>query len=283
MSQSILFLCVANSARSQMAEGLARKRFGERFPVLSAGSEPSVVNPYAIEVMAEVGVDLGAHRSKSVQEIDPEAIGTVITLCAEEVCPAFLGQARRLHWPIADPATKGAALPREEMLARFRAARDQIDARLAVFEALIALPPGPSPMEFHASVRVTSLPASARFYAWLLGAGPKEWTHRYATFVLPELHTNFVLLVSDGLPLHKDTLYHLGIAVKDKAAVIEAFERARAADVVVHKPPRTTWRGTPLHELWLEDPDGNLVEIYARLTPEELALAPADLQPVFLT
>lgn len=135
-SRSILFLCVANSARSQMAEGLARKLFGDRIVVQSAGSEPSVVNPWAIEVMREVGVDLTAHRSKSVQTIDPATVGTVITLCAEEVCPAFLGQARRLHWPIPDPASKDPTVPAEQMLVRFRTARDQIQGRLAVLGAL---------------------------------------------------------------------------------------------------------------------------------------------------
>lgn len=132
MSQSkqVLFLCVANSARSQMAEGLARMILGPRVQVQSAGSEPSVVNPYAIEVMRELGVDLTTHRSKSVHSIDPEQVGTVITLCAEEVCPVFLGRARRLHWPIPDPATKEQTIPREEMLARFRAARDTIRGML---------------------------------------------------------------------------------------------------------------------------------------------------------
>ncbi len=127
---SILFLCVANSARSQMAEGLARLLFGGRVPVQSAGSEPSQVHPYAIEVMRELGVDLGAHRSKSVQTIDPASVGTVITLCAEEVCPVLLGAARRLHWPIQDPASKDPAIPRDEMLARFRAARDTLRGML---------------------------------------------------------------------------------------------------------------------------------------------------------
>lgn len=127
---SILFLCVANSARSQMAEGLARMILGDRVPVLSAGSEPSQVNPYAIEVMRELGVDLSTHRSKSVHTIDPATVGTVITLCAEEVCPAFLGRARRLHWPIPDPASRDVTIPREEMLARFRSARDAILERL---------------------------------------------------------------------------------------------------------------------------------------------------------
>jgi arsenate reductase (thioredoxin) len=132
-NKSILFLCVANSARSQMAEGLGRMIFGDRVPVLSAGSEPSKVNPYAIEVMRELGVDLTAHHSKSVQSIDPAIVGTVITLCAEEVCPVFLGKTRRLHWPIPDPASKDASIPREEMLARFRTARDTIRGMLERF------------------------------------------------------------------------------------------------------------------------------------------------------
>jgi arsenate reductase len=133
-NKSILFLCVANSARSQMAEGFARKLFGARIAVQSAGSEPFQVNPFAIEVMREIGVDLSTHRSKSVQTIDPATVGTVITLCAEEVCPVFLGKARRLHWPIADPASKDSSLSREEMLARFRSARDEIRRRLEAFE-----------------------------------------------------------------------------------------------------------------------------------------------------
>lgn len=132
-SKYILFLCVANSARSQMAEGLARMMFGERQPVMSAGSDPSTVNPYAVEVMRELGVDLSTHHSKSVQAIDPATIGTVITLCAEEVCPVFLGEARRLHWPIPDPASKDPATSRNEMLIRFRAARDTLRGLLARF------------------------------------------------------------------------------------------------------------------------------------------------------
>lgn len=278
--RSILFLCVKNSARSQLAEGLARKRFGARIRVASAGSSPSTVNPYAVEVAAEIGVDLRTHRSKSVDTIDPTTVDTVVTLCAEKVCPVFLGKVQRLHWPITDPASDDPSLGREQMLARFRAARDQIDARLAVLEALLELPEGPAPTELHASLRVSDLPRSVRFYTWLFGARPKEWTHRYATFLLPDLRTNFVVVVSDGKELHHDTLYHLGIALPDKAAVIRAFEQAKRAALPIEKPPRTTYRGTPLHELWLRDPDGNLIEIYARLTEEELAARPADLEPV---
>ena len=126
----MLFLCVANSARSQMAEGLARARFGDTRSVQSAGSQPSVVNPYAVEVMREVGIDLAGQSSKSVDTIDPRSVDTVITLCAEEVCPVFLGHVARLHWPIADPASSDASLSRDQMLARFRAARDELRSRI---------------------------------------------------------------------------------------------------------------------------------------------------------
>lgn len=118
----VLFLCVANSARSQMAEGLARSLFGARAVVASAGSRPSVVNPLAIEAMREVGVDISAARSKAVDLVDPAGIDLVVTLCAEEVCPVFLGRVERLHWPVPDPAGGG--------LEDFRAARDAIHQRL---------------------------------------------------------------------------------------------------------------------------------------------------------
>ncbi len=120
----LLFLCVANSARSQMAEGLARARFGDAVRVQSAGSEPSRVNPLAIRAMAEIGIDISRHRSKSVTEIDPATVDVVVTLCAEEVCPVFLGNAKRIHWPLPDPAAvEGTG---EERLARFRDVRDEI-------------------------------------------------------------------------------------------------------------------------------------------------------------
>lgn len=90
---SVLFLCVANSARSQMAEALARKAFGDRVRVQSAGSEPSQVNPYAIRALAELGIDARSQTSKSVATIDPASVDLVITLCAEESCPVFLGEA----------------------------------------------------------------------------------------------------------------------------------------------------------------------------------------------
>ncbi len=111
-----------------MAEGLARAEFGTSVRVQSAGAEPREVNPLAISVLAEVGIDISSNRSKSVATIDPSTVDTVVTLCAEEVCPVFLGEARRIHWPLPDPA--GATGTREERLARFREVRDAIRRRL---------------------------------------------------------------------------------------------------------------------------------------------------------
>jgi arsenate reductase len=130
---SLLFLCVANSARSQMAEALARARFGARARVRSAGSAPSTVNPHAVAAMAEIGLDLTTHASKSVDTIDPATVDVVVTLCAEEVCPVFPGRVRRLHWPFPDPA----AAPDDEKPARFREIRDAIAARLPELDPLV--------------------------------------------------------------------------------------------------------------------------------------------------
>ena len=124
---------MANSARSQLAEGLARQRWpGAR--IQSAGSRPSHVNPYALEALAELGITASGQISKSVQDIDPTTVDLVITLCAEEVCPAFLGQAQRLHWPIPDPASDDPELGPEALRARFRAARDEIQRRLEALD-----------------------------------------------------------------------------------------------------------------------------------------------------
>ncbi|MEO8846318.1 MAG: arsenate reductase ArsC [Kofleriaceae bacterium] len=128
----ILFLCVANSARSQIAEGLARARFGERSRVQSAGSAPSQVHPCAIEVMRELGIDLSSQHSKLVSTIDPATVDVVITLCAEATCPVFLGHVRRLHWPIDDPAAGG-----RDTLERFRAARDALREHLPALDELV--------------------------------------------------------------------------------------------------------------------------------------------------
>jgi protein-tyrosine-phosphatase/N-acetylglutamate synthase-like GNAT family acetyltransferase len=126
----VLFLCVANSARSQMAEALARRLFGSVVPVQSAGSRPSVVNPHAVTALAEIGLGVLGQHSKSVDAIDPATVDTVVTLCAEEVCPLWLGAARRVHWPLPDPATPGA-----DSAGRFRAVRDEIERRLLTLAA----------------------------------------------------------------------------------------------------------------------------------------------------
>jgi arsenate reductase len=131
VTRGLLFLCVANSARSQLAEGIARALAGDRLPIQSAGSAPSRVNPLALRALAEIGVDASGQRSKSVDEIDRATVDTVITLCAEEVCPVYLGTARRLHWPLPDPA--GHLEDEDAGLGRFRAVRDELARRIEHF------------------------------------------------------------------------------------------------------------------------------------------------------
>jgi arsenate reductase len=126
----LLFLCVANSARSQMAEGIARSLAPASVQISSAGSKPSKVNPLAIAVLRELGIDLTGHASKSVNDIPREGVDAVITLCAEEVCPVWLGKADRYHWGLPDPA--GAGATEAEQLQAFRDVRDELRRRLSV-------------------------------------------------------------------------------------------------------------------------------------------------------
>jgi protein-tyrosine-phosphatase len=126
----ILFLCVANSARSQLAEGIARSLAPPGVKISSAGSSPASIRPQAIRVLNEIGIDISGHRSKGLDSIDAGSVDAVITLCAEEVCPVFLGKAHRLHWGLPDPA---AAIGNEETrLNAFRSVRDELLRRLKI-------------------------------------------------------------------------------------------------------------------------------------------------------
>lgn len=127
--EHVLFLCVANSARSQMAEGIARSLAPAHVKVSSAGSEPTVVRPQAVEVLREIGLDISGQRSKGVDEIVPP-VDLVVTLCAEEVCPVWLGDATRLHWGLPDPAAVEGT--DDAKLQAFRAVRDELRDRLRV-------------------------------------------------------------------------------------------------------------------------------------------------------
>ncbi len=129
--KTVLFLCTGNSCRSQMAEGWLRHLGGGRYEALSAGTEPQGLNPLAVRVMAEVGVDLSRHRSKPVVKFLGRDLDLVVTVCggAKESCPVFLGKvADRRHWPIDDPAAARGS--EEEVLSVFRRVRDEIRRRV---------------------------------------------------------------------------------------------------------------------------------------------------------
>ena len=137
----LLFLCVQNSARSQLAEGIARFLAPQGVTVSSAGSSPAFVRPQAIQVLKEIGIDISGHRSKAIEEIDAASVDAVVTLCAEEVCPVFPGDAVRLHWGLPDPAkAPGGEAARLEA---FRATRDELFKRLKLlFDGWGAVPAG---------------------------------------------------------------------------------------------------------------------------------------------
>jgi len=126
----VLFLCTHNSARSQMAEGLLRHISGDRFEVMSAGTEATHVRPLAIRAMGEVGVDISAQESETLGRYLREPFDYVITVCddANEACPFFPGAANRLHWSFEDPSKAEGS--EEERLAVFRSVRDQIRDRM---------------------------------------------------------------------------------------------------------------------------------------------------------
>lgn len=127
--RKVLFLCVHNSARSQIAEAWGRRLAPPGTEVWSAGTEPSRVHPDAITAMREVGVEMDGQRSKSLEDVPWREADTVVTLCGEaaEACPVLPAPVRRVHWPLPDPA----AAPEAERLAAFRAIRDEIRWRVS--------------------------------------------------------------------------------------------------------------------------------------------------------
>lgn len=129
---NILFLCTGNSCRSQMAEGFARSLKGERIEAYSAGIETHGLNPFAVKVMAEAGVDIGGHKSKPTDALRDIPFDYVVTVCghANETCPAWLGnKARVIHVGFDDPPRLAAgAKTEEEALVFYRKVRDQIAA-----------------------------------------------------------------------------------------------------------------------------------------------------------
>lgn len=122
----VLFICTHNSARSQMAEGLLRHLYNNRYEVYSAGTEPSSVNQYAVNVMSEIGIDISMHRSKSINEFREIEFDYIVTVCdnAKETCPIFYGGGKKVHKGFDDPSKLNGS--KEEILLGFRRIRDEI-------------------------------------------------------------------------------------------------------------------------------------------------------------
>lgn len=127
----VMFLCTGNSCRSQMAEGWARHLLGDQIEACSAGTDPQGLNPLAVKAMAEVGVDISGHQSKSIAQCEPDTLDLVVTVCdhAHEHCPLFTGDTRVVHRGFEDPPRLAAdARSDEEALPHYRRVRDEIRA-----------------------------------------------------------------------------------------------------------------------------------------------------------
>lgn len=133
MKKKVLFLCTANSCRSQMAEGIANYFLADRVEAFSAGTEASFVNPKAIEVLREIGIDISSHRSKDIDEFAGQKFDYTITLCgdARDKCPIFAGGGKRVHIGFEDPGKADGSA--EEVMGFFRRVRDQIKVQLISF------------------------------------------------------------------------------------------------------------------------------------------------------
>lgn len=131
--KKVLFLCTANSCRSQMAEGIANHFGSDHLEAFSAGTQASFVHPLAIEVLKEIGIDISRQRSKNLSEFDGQSFDYVITLCgdANETCPIYIGGAKKTHIGFDDPAK--ATGTKDEMMREFRRVRDEIREKLTAF------------------------------------------------------------------------------------------------------------------------------------------------------
>ncbi|MFH1429304.1 MAG: arsenate reductase ArsC [Candidatus Margulisiibacteriota bacterium] len=133
MKPRVLFLCTGNSCRSQMAEGFLRALGGNRFEAYSAGTKPAGVNPLTVEIMAEASIDISKQYSKTVQDLGNIEFDYLVTVCdnARQSCPMLLGNHKKLHWDLKDPAD--ARGTKADQLAIFREIREQIREYVTVF------------------------------------------------------------------------------------------------------------------------------------------------------
>ena len=133
MKKNVLFLCTANSCRSQMAEGIFNHYFRDVIVAFSAGTQASFINPMAIEVMKEIGIDISKHQSKNLTAFDGQSFDYVITLCgsANETCPLYIGGTKKIHIGFDDPAKVHGT--KDEILREFRRVRDEIKEKLTNF------------------------------------------------------------------------------------------------------------------------------------------------------
>ena len=135
--KKVIFICIGNSCRSQMAEGLLREMAGDRFEVYSAGTHPSKVHPISIKVMNEININISTHASDPIDKYFGHGIDYVITLCdtAREFCPTFPGKSKKIHWSVDDPFRSWKN--DHKIIGRYRKTRDELQERIEQFIDII--------------------------------------------------------------------------------------------------------------------------------------------------
>ncbi len=252
---SVLFVCVHNAGRSQMAAALLRSMAGDRIEVRSAGTEPAErVNPVAVAAMAELGIDITTAIPEVLTGEEVRTSDVVITMGCGDACPHFPGVSYR-DWALPDPAG--------QPLSTVRAIRDDIAERVAALIAELTNEKGTTMSRMQLALNVDDLDAAIAFYSKLFRTEPAKVRPGYANFAVAEPPLKLVLLENPG---HGGTLNHLGVEVGSTGKVRDEIARLAGAGMVPEEEMGTTCCYAVQDKVWVTGPDGERWEVYTVLS-----------------
>jgi protein-tyrosine-phosphatase/catechol 2,3-dioxygenase-like lactoylglutathione lyase family enzyme len=257
---SVLFVCVHNAGRSQMAAALLTHLAGDRIDVRSAGTEPAdEINPAAVAVMAELGIDITAHAPKILTAEAVHSSDVVITMGCGDKCPYFPGVAYR-DWDLPDPAGQpldAVRAVRDDIAEHVRGLITELTTGTKTPEPSAERNPAMSRVQL--ALNVDDLDKAITFYAALFNTEPAKVKPGYANFVIAEPPLKLVLLENPG---HGGTLNHLGVEVTSSDAVRDEITRLNEAGLFTDEEIDTTCCFATQDKVWVTGPGGERWEIY---------------------